>query len=151
MTAYHLAQLNVARLVAPLDDPALADFVANLDRLNALADNDPGCVWRLQDDSGNATSLRPFDDPTLLPNMSVWTSIDALWDYVYRSPHLDLLRRRREFFLPAGTQPYQVLWWVPAGHIPTIDEAWQRLELLRAKGPGPDAFTFRDRYPPPAD
>jgi hypothetical protein len=147
VTVHHLAQLNVGRSVAPLTDPVMADFVGGLARLNALADASPGFVWRLQDDSGNATDLRPFDAETLV-NMSVWTSIDALRDYVYRSGHLDLLRRRREFFVVADG-PYTVLWWVPAGQLPTVDEAGERLALLRTKGPSPDAFTFREPCPPP--
>lgn len=145
---YHLAQLNVGQPVAAMDDPAMADFVAGLAPLNALADGSPGFVWRLQDDGGDATALRPFG-PDLMINMSVWTSIEALREYVYRSEHLDLLRRRREFFVHEPNEPYAVLWWVPAGHLPTVDEAWQRLELLRAHGPGPRAFTFREPHPPP--
>jgi hypothetical protein len=148
VTVHHIAQLNVARLVAPLTDPALADFAEGLPRLNALADTAPGFVWRLQDESGDATALRPFDDTTLV-NMSVWESMESLRDYVYRSPHLDILRQRREFFL-AADGPYSVLWWVPAGHLPTTDEAGERLARLRANGPGPEAFTFRQPYSPPA-
>jgi hypothetical protein len=147
VTSYHLAQLNVGYPVAPLTDPVMAGFVGALDRLNALADASPGFVWRLQDDGGNATELRPYG-PDLMLNMSVWESIETLREYVYRSGHLDLLRRRREFFRVMDT-PYAVLWWVPAGHLPTVDEAWDRLELLRRKGPGPDAFTFRAPQPPP--
>jgi hypothetical protein len=138
----------VARPVASLDDPVMADFVGGLARLNALADNAPGFVWRLQDDDGDATALRPFG-PDLMVNMSVWTSIELLREYVYRSAHLDLLRRRREFFVHAPSEVYTVLWWVPAAHLPTVDEAWQRLETLRTQGPGPDAFTFRAPFPPP--
>jgi hypothetical protein len=145
---HHLAQLNVGVLVAPLTDPAMADFVGGLDRLNALADGSPGFVWRLQGDDGNATGLRPFG-PEILLNMSVWESVEELRDYVYHSAHLDLLRRRREFF-QRPDEPYAVLWWVPAGHVPTVDEAWERLQLLRADGPGPRAFTFREPFPPPA-
>jgi hypothetical protein len=149
VTTYHLAQLNVGRPVAALTDPVMADFVGGLARLNALADSAPGFVWRLQDDGGDATALRPFG-PDLMVNMSVWTSIDALRDYVYRSEHLDLLRRRREFFTHDADEPYVVLWWVRAGHLPTVDEAWDRLDRLRKHGSGPEAFTFRAPYPRPA-
>lgn len=149
MAAYHVAQLNVGRLLAPLDAPEIAEFVAALDPINALADAAPGFVWRLQDDEGNATSFRPFDDDTLLVNLSVWESIDALADFTYRTMHRDVLRRRGEWFTKlAGA--HLVLWWVPAGHIPSLQEAKERLDLLRDRGPTPDAFTFRTRFPAPS-
>lgn len=148
MTRFHVAQLNVGVLQAPLDSPQLADFVANLDQVNAIADAAPGFVWRLADaDGSNATSLRPRG-PDLLVNMSVWETLEALRAFVYRNgPHLDMLRRRREFFR-ALDQGHQVLWWIPAGHIPDLDEAFSRLDLLRHEGAGPAAFTFREPYPP---
>lgn len=149
MAAYHVAQLNIGRLLAPLDAPEIAEFVAALDAVNALADAAPGFVWRLQDDEGNATSFRPFDDDTLLVNLSVWESIDALADFTYRTMHRDVLRRRGEWFTKlAGA--HLVLWWVPAGHIPSLQEAKERLDLLRDRGPTPDAFTFRTRFPAPS-
>ncbi len=149
MAAYHVAQLNIGRLLAPLDAPEIAEFVAALDPINALADAAPGFVWRLQDDEGNATSFRPFDDDTLLVNLSVWESIDALADFTYRTMHRDVLRRRGEWFTKlAGA--HLVLWWVPAGHIPSLQEAKERLDLLRDRGPTPDAFTFRTRFPAPS-
>lgn len=124
--------------------------MAGLVPVNALADAAPGFVWRLTDEGGSdATSLRPRG-PDLIVNMSVWQTLESLRAFVYRSgPHLDLLRRRREFFRPLDEE-IQVLWWVPEGHIPDLDEAFARLELLRQRGPGPDAFTFRSPYPPPA-
>lgn len=148
MTRFHVAQLNVGVLQAPLDSPQLADFVANLDQVNAIADAAPGFVWRLADSDGsNATSLRPRG-PDLLVNMSVWETLEALRAFVYRNgPHLDMLRRRREFFR-ALDQGHLVLWWIPAGHIPDLDEAFSRLDLLRHEGAGPAAFTFREPYPP---
>src|SRR4051794_3741771 len=116
--AHHLAQLNVGLLAAPLDSPQLHDFVTNLAEINGIADRSPGFVWRLADEGGaDATSLRPFGADILL-NMSVWESLEALRAFVFRSPHLAQLRRRREFFRPYPG-PYQVLWWVPAGHIPS--------------------------------
>src|SRR5207244_11303476 len=116
-----LAQLNVARAVAPLDSPTLAEFVAALDRINALAEASPGFVWRLIGDGGDATSVRVGDDPNLIVNLSVWQSAEALFEYTYRSGHVEVIRRRREWF-EAAAAPYLVLWWIPAGHVPTIAE-----------------------------
>ena len=148
--AWHLAQLNVGRTVAPTSSPQLADFMSQLDEINALADASPGFVWRLVGDNGNATDLRPDDDPTLLVNMSVWTSAEALFEYVYKSMHTKVMARRREWFVKP-TEHFQVLWWVPAGHRPTIAEAMERLQRLKDRGPGPDAFTFKQRYPAPGE
>jgi hypothetical protein len=149
MTTHHLAQVNIARLVAALDSPQLADFVDRLDEINALADAAPGFVWRLVDAEGaNATSLRPYG-PDVMVNMSVWESVEALYDYAYRTAHLDVLRRRREYFHHEDQPVYAVLWWVPAGTVPTLDEARERLDLLSGYGPTARAFTFRDRFPSP--
>jgi hypothetical protein len=147
VAAHHLAQLNIGRAVGPVDGPDLAEFMELLDPVNALADRAPGVVWRLQDEAGNATSFRPFDDDRMIVNMSVWESIDALWDFVYAGPHLDVMRRRREWF-ERFPSLYMVLWWVPAGTIPTIEEAKRRLALLEANGPTPEAFTFKRRFEP---
>jgi hypothetical protein len=147
VSSHHLAQLNVARLHEPIDAPATAEFVAALDPINALADAAPGFVWRLQDDSGNATSILTTPDPLFIVNMSVWESIEALSDFVYRSDHTPFLRRRREWF-EKPSDAFLVLWWVPAGHIPTTDEALDRLETLRTNGPTPEAFTFRKSFSP---
>jgi hypothetical protein len=142
---YELAQLNIARMLSPLDDPRMADFVAGLDPVNAAAEAAPGFVWRLQTEDGDATSIRAFDDDMLLVNMSVWESIKALQEFVYRNTgHRDIFRRRNEFF--ERDEPYLVLWWIPAGTIPTIDEAKERLELLSTEGPSPRAFTFRSPF-----
>lgn len=148
MPEYHIAQLNIGRLLAPLGSPQTVDFEAALDPINALADAAPGFVWRLQDDEGNATSFRPFPDDTLLINMSVWETIDALEEYVYRSNHLAVLRRRREWFEKLE-EHHMVLWWVRAGHIPDLTEAGERLEQLRELGPTPEAFTFRHQFSAP--
>lgn len=145
----HLAQMNIAVPRFPTDDPQMADFMHALDEINDVADNAPGFVWRLVSDGGNdATDLRAdFGGTEQMINMSVWESIDDLWNYVYRSGHLDFLRRRGEWFVaPSG--PIAVLWWVPAGHVPTVDEGLERLGLLRSNGAGPEAFTFRDRFEP---
>ncbi|MGF1604788.1 MAG: DUF3291 domain-containing protein [Rhodothalassiaceae bacterium] len=142
-----LAQMNIGRLVAPVGDPAVADFVDNLARINALADQMPGFVWRLVDEDGaDATGLRPFDDPDILVNLSVWESVTALRRFVYKSDHKDFLRRRAEWFVPMAG-PALVLWWVPPGHRPTPLEGKQRLERLTVHGPGPDAFTFAKPFP----
>ena len=148
MTDHHLAQLNIGRLKAPLDAPETAGFVSALEPINALADRSPGFVWRLQTEEGDATAIRPFDDETLLVNMSVWRSLEALADFAYRSDHRDVMLRRREWFEKLG-EAYTVLWWVPADHTPTVEEAKQRLELLRRHGPTHDAFTFNTPFPPP--
>ena len=148
MSAYQLAQLNVGIIRGPMDSPVMAEFAASLARINALADRAPGFVWRLQTEAGDATAIRPFEDPNLLLNMSVWRDLESLTQYVYHSAHLELMRRRREWF-ERMTQAYLVLWWVPAGHRPGIEEAIERLELLRSRGPGPAAFTFRAAFAAP--
>lgn len=148
MGSFHLAQLNVGRIRATLDDPIMAGFVAWLEPVNALADTSPGFVWRLQTDEGDATAIRSTDDPLLLVNLSVWESIDALADYVYRGDHVRAVRKRAEWFEPADEDIF-VLWWVPAGHLPTVDEAMKRLDQLRAHGPTAEAFTFARRFEAP--
>ena len=146
---WHLAQLNVGRLRAPIDDPMVAEFKSALDHINAIADLTPGFVWRLQTEEGNATALHPIDDDELVAiNMSVWESIEALAEYVYRSEHTAYLRRRRDWFERYG-RPFLVLWWVPAGHLPSIEEALVRLGELEAVGPTQRAFTFAKRFAPP--
>jgi hypothetical protein len=147
MTDHHLAQLNVGRLRYPLDAPESAGFVAGLKPINALADASPGFVWRLTDEDGeDATSIHPNGDDMIV-NLSVWQSREALWDFTYRSDHLELLRHRREWFVRM-MEPFMVLWWVPAGHVPSVEEALGRLVRLREKGPGAEAFTFREPYDP---
>lgn len=148
VAGYHLAQLNIGRLQAPLDSPQLEGFVAALEPINAIADRAPGFVWRLQTEDGDATSIRAFDDDMLLVNMSVWESLDALNAFVHRSDHRPVMLRRREWF-ERPSDAYVVLWWVPAGHTPTVEEAKERLELLRGRGPTPEAFSFNAAYPPP--
>jgi hypothetical protein len=125
----------------------MAEFMAALEPINALAEASPGFVWRLQDDSGNATSIQVFEDDLIIINMSVWESVDHLFEFAYKSPHVEYFRRRREWFerFPIS---YLALWWVPAGHIPSIEEAKERLEHLEAHGPTPYAFTFKRRFDP---
>jgi hypothetical protein len=148
MAAYHVAQCNIGRVLAPLDTPQLAEFVAALEPINRMADDAPGFVWRLQTEAGDATAIRAFEDDMLLLNMSVWESIEALAEFTYRTPHRDVLRRRREWFERLA-DAYLVLWWVPRGHLPTVVEARERLEALRRDGPTREAFTFRSPFPPP--
>jgi hypothetical protein len=151
---YVVAQVNIGRLVAPLDHPQLADFAAALDPVNAVADAAPGFVWRLQTEDGNATALRVFEedaegaDGGILLNMSVWESVEALAAYVYGDAHLAVLRRRREWF-ERLKDAYTALWWVPRGHVPTVEEAEDRLKHLRASGPTPYAFTLKVHFPSP--
>jgi heme-degrading monooxygenase HmoA len=149
MATHHLAQVNVATLWAPLDGPELAGFVAQLEPINALADQSPGFVWRLQTEDGDATSIRPFEDERIIVNLSVWESLETLRAFVYASRHLEVMRHRRRWFHRMA-DPYLALWWVPAGTIPTVAEAREHLELLSRNGPGPDAFTFRAPFPAPA-
>lgn len=143
---HHLAQLNVAHALAPLDSPLLADFVAQLDEINALADAAPGFVWRLQSESGNATDIRSDDDPLLVSNMSVWTSAEALFEYVYKTAHTKVMARRREWFA-RPEKAFQVLWWIPAGTVPSLAEGMERLRHLQEHGPTAHAFTFKQRFP----
>ena len=147
MSELHLAQVNIARMTAPLDSPVMAGFVARLDEINALADHSDGFVWRLQTDAGNATYLRPYDDDRILFNLSVWRDVESLKHYVYKTAHAELLRQRREWFEHFDGM-YLALWWVPAGHIPSVDEAKQRLAHLEANGPSQFAFTFKTVHPP---
>jgi hypothetical protein len=148
MTGYHLAQINVGRLKAPVDHPMIADFKDNLDRINALADGMPGFVWRLVGEGNNATDLQPKpDDPLFAINMSVWSDMDALAGFVYRSAHRDIMRRRREWF--EHMDIYMCLWWVPVGHTPTVEEGMAKLELLERLGPTAEAFAFKTPFPAP--
>ena len=142
---FHLAQANIARMRAPQDDPVMAGFVRRIEALNALADAAPGFVWRLDTDDGTTTSPSAFDDELTLFNLSVWESIEALKDYVYRSNHVAAVQKRSEWFERPGNSPL-VLWWIEAGSIPTEAEALQRFALLWENGPSAKAFTFRKRF-----
>lgn len=137
----HLAQLNIARLLAPIDSPQLEGFVEQLEPINAMADEAPGFVWRLQTEEGDATAIRPFEDDAMMLNLSVWEDVASLRTFVYRTAHVEIYRRRSGWFEKMA-EPYQVLWWVDEGHIPTIDEAIERLQMLRTDGPTNGAFTF---------
>jgi hypothetical protein len=147
MSKFELAQLNVAVMKQPLDSPLMADFVGNLERINALAEASSGFVWRLQTDDGDATALRPLGEHVLV-NMSVWRDLASLRDYVYESAHAEIMRQRRRWFTQSVTA-YLVLWWVPPGHRPSIAEATDRLNHLRQHGPSATAFTFGKAFAAP--
>ena len=148
MAEWHIAQMNVGTTRYPLDDPRIAGFVDKLDEVNALAEASPGFVWRLQSESGNATDIKPTDDPNFIVNMSVWESVEALFGFVYKTAHRSAMIQRREWFAqPSGA--YMVLWWVPAGTQPTVAEGLARLAELEANGPSARAFSFRQKFPPP--
>jgi hypothetical protein len=147
---YHLAQVNIARMRAPLDSELLSSFVALLPSINAAADASPGFVWRLQSDAGDATGVRAYADPLVLFNLSVWESVEALRQYTYQSSHLGVFRNRAEWFeRPAG--PSVALWWIPAGHLPSVEEGVERLEYQRANGETPAAFSLPRPFPMPAE
>ena len=147
---YQLAQLNIARFELPQEHPSNADFVNSLDRVNEIAESQPGFVWRFTGDGNDALDVQAFDDPNVVVNMSVWTDLDALGAFVYRNEeHLAIMRRRREWF--DRIKFHLVLWWVEEGHIPTLDEAKRRLEALVKHGPSRDAFTFKEPRTPGSD
>jgi hypothetical protein len=151
MAAFHLAQVNVSRLLAPLESPQLHGFVSRLDEVNALSETAPGFVWRLKGEAGNnATTVRMYDDAAIIVNMSVWESIEALRAYAYSGAHLEVFKQRRDWFAhmeDAAT----AMWWVPAGHVPDVAEARERLAHLRAHGPTAFAFPFGAPFPPPVE
>lgn len=146
--AFHLAQINVGRLLAPIDDPQIAGFVDALVPINALAEASPGYVWRLQSDAGNATSIHLTDDDLFIINLSVWESIEALQAFVYSTAHVEILRLRRAWF-ERHVEAHFALWWIEAGSLPDPTEALERVGRLRRLGPTPDAFTFRTPFGPP--
>jgi len=147
MSRIHLAQINIGRLRAPVKDPMIAEFVANLARINALADGSPGFIWRLVGEGGDATDIRPDPaDEMMTVNMSVWTDPQALGAFIYRSGHIEIMRRRKEWF--EKLELYMALWWVPVGHRPTVAEGMSRIETLRRLGPTAEAFTFRAPFSP---
>ena len=149
MARFHLAQVNIGRFRAPIDDPIMEGFRTALDPVNALADASPGFVWRLQTEDGNATAVRPYAaDDLMAINLSVWESLESLQQFVYKSHHVHTLRGRSQWFEPIEG-PILALWWIPAGHIPTVAEATERLAGLKAHGPTPRAFTFRTPFPAP--
>ena len=144
---YHLAQVNIARMKAPVDSPVMAEFVANLDPVNLLAERSPGFVWRLKDDSNNASSIRVFDDDFIIVNLSVWENIDSLFQFVYNSNHVEVFKKRRDWF-EKMKEMHMTLWYTPAGQVPTTAEAVERLNFLQRNGETPYSFTFRSKFTP---
>lgn len=142
-----LAQLNIALAKYPLDAPEIKDFIDNLDKVNGIAESSEGFVWRLKDESGDATNIKAFDDPNMIVNMSVWDSVDSLKNFMFRTHHRDFMRRKGEWFHRLAEDTY-VLWWVEDEHIPSLDEAIERLEHLRETGDSPYAFTFKASFCP---
>jgi Domain of unknown function (DUF3291) len=152
VTAYHLAEINVARLLRPLEHEETAEFVAALEPINAIAERTPGFVWRLTDEEGNSSSyvsLPGVDDPLLIVNYSIWEDLESLRHFMYRSGHSSYLRRRREWFEPP-TEPTLACWWTLAGTIPELGEAYQRLQRLRRDGVSPEAWPLTDPQPSPS-
>ena len=145
---YHLAEINVAKAKAEMDDPLMHGFVSRLDEINALAEKSPGFVWRLKDDSGDATELRYFDDPLIIVNMSVWEDVASLKHYTYQTMHVEVLKQRKKWFELFG-RPHFVMWWVPAGHVPSVREAQEKLEYLHQHGASELAFNFSKTFAPP--
>ena len=150
MTTYHLAQINIARMLAPIDDPIMAEFVAQLAPVNALADSSSGFIWRLQSENGDATSIQVYDDDLIIVNLTVWESVEALREFVFKGVHHGVLRDRKRWF-EKFDGPYTALWWVPVGHLPTPEEGKERLDHLRTHGDTPYAFSFRNLFPKPVE
>ena len=146
MADYHIAELNIGRLVAPVGDPLVADFVDNLNRINQLGHETPGFVWQLLTEDGDSTAFRIFEGDDMLINLTVWEDIDSLFTFTYSSEHVEFFRRRREWFIKLEDYPPLVLWWVPAGHHPTLEEAREKILFLKEHGPTPLAFTFKQRF-----
>jgi len=141
----YLAQVNIAKMIAPIDSPVMAAFVANLDKINAVAENSEGFIWRLKDDSNNATAIKIFDDDFLIVNMSVWENPQSLFQFVYQSSHMEVFKRRKEWF-ERMPEMHMAQWYIPGGHLPAIAEAIERLLHLRTHGETPFAFSFKKRF-----
>ncbi len=147
VSEYHLAQVNIAKALAPLDTPLLKGFVDRLDEINELAEQQPGFVWRLTGEDDNATDVSWNNDPLIVVNMSVWETMDYLHRYIYQTKHIEVMSQRKQWFEPSNT-PHMALWWVKKGHTPSITEAKERLEHIKQHGPTPFAFTFKNSFPP---
>ena len=150
MPIYHLAQINIARMLAPIDNPIMAEFVAQLPPINALADASPGFVWRLQSESGDATSIKIYDDELIIINITVWESVESLREFAYRSAHVGVMRDRKRWF-EIFDDPYYALWWIPAGELPSTEEGKERLDHLRENGDSAFAFSFKNVFAKPSE
>lgn len=145
MADYHIAQINVGRMVAPIESEEMSGFAERLDEINALADEAEGFVWRLQTEEGDATGIRVFDDDLIIVNMSVWESLEALHEYTYKTAHAQLIKGRKNWFQKM-TVPHMAIWYIPAGYIPTAEEAQAKLDVLNEHGANPMAFTFAHSF-----
>ena len=145
MIHYNLAQVNIAKMLAPINDPIMQDFVNNLDRINVTADQAKGFVWRLQSEKDNATAIKVFEDESLVINMSVWADMDSLFNYIYKSGHIEVFKRKKEWFTKLQMM-HMVFWFVQADHTPTPKEAKERLEHINTHGETPYAFTFKSKF-----
>jgi hypothetical protein len=144
---YHLAEFNFAKAMAPMEDPKLKDFVDGSPAVNAIADSSPGFIWRYQPEGMETFNIRPFEDQSIYITLSVWESVEALKNFVFKSGHGGYLKRRKEWFHPLD--PHLVMWWIRAGHLPTVEEARSKLEILKNKGASPEAFDFTKQFPSP--
>lgn len=142
---YNIAQVNIARMLAPIDSPVMAGFVNNLDRINAVAEQSDGFIWRLKDEDNNATSLKIFEDDYLIVNMSVWASLEALFQFTYKSTHTEVFKRKKEWFSKMEDM-HMACWYVEETKVPTTEEAKERLAYLNKYGETPYAFTFRSKF-----
>ena len=150
MSNHYIAQINIARMLAPIDDPIMEAFVAQLPPINALADESPGFVWRLQTEEGDATSLKVYDDNMIIVNLTVWENVEVLREFAYKSAHSGVMRDRKRWF-EKFDGPYYALWWIPVGHLPTTEEGRERLEYLREHGDSSYAFSFKNVFPEPVE
>jgi len=146
---YQLAQVNIAKFRAPIEDPVNHDFMNSLDRVNAMAETQPGFIWRFTGEGNDALDVQAFDDFDIAINMSVWVDVQSLVNFVYRNKdHKEIMQRRKEWFEKIDW--YMVMWWVEEDRMPTIEEAKIRLDLLRLSGPSYSAFTFKTPYAAPS-
>ena len=150
MEKYHLAEINIARMKGvDINDPIMKEFVENLDAVNQIAEKSEGFVWRLKDENNNATSLNPYDDEQIIINVSVWKSLETLEEFMYRTFHAEFLKRRKDWFTSFG-KAHTAMWWIPAGHLPSLEEAVGKLDLLQKNGSSQDSFDFRNKFPAPS-